>query len=244
VAIVFLVTAFTHAALIGMVNGIATDQRLTLGAGLVSGLRGLMILLPIEFVLMIPTWIILSIAFQSVPVAFLIDLGRPGGLQANSVLAYTNDLLSLLGLAIATNLVATAIGIGAERNLVIEQRSFRDSLFNGWQLLRTKFMDFVGFTGALMIVEIGISIALALAGQQILTSLGFDLSDPNLQIDPNIMLSTPLGAVLLGAQILVTTLLTVLSSSVWTLAYLEWQNPAPVEVVPAEKSAGKKKNRD
>jgi hypothetical protein len=241
VLLAFIITAFTHGALISMVNTIANDQRITLGFSIQSGFRWLAILILIEFALMIPTWIVLYIASGSLLTTFLIDLGQPGGLQANSVLNYAGSILSLAGLAIAFNLAASALGIGIERSIIIEKRSALEAFKWGGQLLRNKLMDFIAFAGILFLIEIGIGFVLSLAGQQVLSSMGINLTDPNSQIDPIILFSNPIGVVLLAVQIITATFLTIFASTVWTLAYREWQNPTPIEAKPDDKRAVKKK---
>lgn len=238
VLLIFLVVAFTRGALISMVNANVDEQPLTLGQGIQSGFRWLASLLLIELALMIPVWIVIFVASGSLLTTFLIDLGQPDGLQASSILNYIGAILSLAGLALVLNIALSALGIGVERAIVIDKKSISEALKEGLQLLRSKYLDFIVFAGILFMIGIGVSLVLSLAGQQVLSSMGIDLTDPNLKTDPIILFSSPLGVVLLGVQIIATTALTILASIVWTLVYRQWHAP---EIIEAPETKADKK---
>ena len=180
----------------------------------------------------------LSSASGSLLTTFLIDLGQPDGLQASSILNYIGAILSLAGLALVLNIALSALGIGVERAIVIGKKSISEAFKEGLQLLRSKFGDFIVYAGILFMIGIGVSLVLSLAGQQVLSSMGIDLTDPNLKTDPIILFSSPLGIVLLGLQIIATTALTVLASIVWTLVYRQWHAP---EIIEAPETKADKK---
>ena len=128
-----------------------------------------------------------------------------------------------------------AIGVSAERAVVIDEMPIWPSIVKGWKFLWGKFGDY--FTIVLLLIGIAILVGIIFAciltpilcgvfglgaassvnafrqgGANILAGL-FVLVGPALLI-----------AVLLG--LLLGTLANVFTSSVWTLAYREWNKPA------------------
>jgi hypothetical protein len=230
-AVVFIITAFTTGALIGLVQLAAKQEPASIGAGIRSGLANLPPLLIVSVLLAVPVWIALSVYFYStggsITEVILSGMGQPNGLQLGDLLNNLPALLSLVGVIFATGILMHAIGVGAERAIVVDQESILVAFKQGYTLLRTKIVDFV--TWAMIL-------AVAILSLQLITGLLLSqmIGAPNL--DQNF-----LGGTLVTLNVVTGAIITVLISTVWTLVYLEWQNPTPVEIVPDEKHVSKKK---
>jgi hypothetical protein len=125
-----------------------------------------------------------------------------------------------------------AIGISAERAVVIDEMPIWPSIVKGWKFLWGKFGDY--FTIVLLLIGIGILAGIIFAcilvpilcGTLGMGAVGA-LGDNDMNIFTRIMVFTGptiLIAVLLG--LLFGTLANVFTSSVWTLAYRQWTQPA------------------
>jgi hypothetical protein len=229
--VAFLVTAFTTGALIGLVQLAAKHEPASIGAGLRSGLAHLPSLLIVSVILAVPVWIVLSLYFYStggsINEVILSGMGQPNGLQVSDLLNNLPSLLSLVGVIFAVSLLVHAISVGAERAIVVDQQSILAALKQSTVLLRTKIVDFI--TWALIL-------AVAILSIQLLTGLILSqlIGAPNLD-------QSFLGGVLVTLNVVTGTIISVLIATVWTLVYLEWRNPTPVEIIPAEKHISKKK---
>ena len=230
-AVVFIVTAFTSGALIGLVQLTAKQEPVSIGAGLQSGVRCLPALLIVSLILAVPVWIALSAYFYStggsINEVILSGMGQPNGLQISDLLNNLPALLSLVGVIFVTSILAHAISVGTERAIVVDQQAILAAFKQGYTLLRTKIVDFI--TWALIL-------AVAILSIQLITGLILSqlIGAPNLE-------QSFLGGILVTLNVITGTIITVLISTVWTLVYLEWQTPTPVEDTPDEKRITKKK---
>jgi hypothetical protein len=126
-----------------------------------------------------------------------------------------------------------AIGVSAERAVVIDEQPIGTSIIRGWKFLWGKFGDY--FTIVLLLIGLGIVAGILFAciltpilcgvmGMGAVSAFG----DNDLNLFARILVFTGptiLIAVLLG--LLFGTLANVFTSSVWTLAYREWTKPVP-----------------
>jgi len=232
--IAFLLTTYADGALMGMVNAIGGGQKASVGFGFRAGAKRFLHLLAVRFTLALPTLIlgIISAIALSQVVFTSGDNLEPGQFFNRTFAAVS----SLGALSFVVGLLMMAIGVSAERAVVLDELPIWPSIVKGWKFLWGKFGDY--FTIVLLLIGIGILAGIVFAciltpilcgvmGMGAVSAFG----DNDMSIFTRILVFTGptiLIAVLLG--LLFGTLANVFTSSVWTLAYREWTKPAP----PAE----------
>jgi hypothetical protein len=229
--VAFLLTTYADGALLGMVNAIGGGQKVSVGFGFRAGARRFLHLLAVRLVLALPTLIlgiISAIALSQVVFTPGNDLG-PGQFFNRTFAAVS----SLGALAFVVGLLMMAIGVSAERAVVLDEQPIWPSIVKGWKFLWGKFGDY--FTIVLLMIGLGILAGIVFAciltpilcGTLGMSAVGaFGADDAN--VFTRLMVFTGptiLVAVLLG--LLFGTLANVFTSSVWTLAYREWTRPVP-----------------
>ena len=228
--IAFLLATYADGALMGMVNTIGGGQKVGVGFGFRAGARRFLPLLAVRFVLALPALILGLIAAVSVS---QMVFNPSEELGPSSMFMRNFSVISGLGaLAFVVSLLMMAIGVSAERAVVLDDRPIWPSIVQGWKFLWGKFGDY--FTIALLFILVSIAAGLVFACLLIpilCGALGLGAAsafgDNNLSIFTRIMVFTGptiLIAVLLG--LLFGTLANVFTSSVWTLAYRQWTQPA------------------
>jgi hypothetical protein len=229
----FLLVTYADGALMGMVNAIGGGQKANLGFGFRAGARRFLPLLAVRFLLALPA---LLLAISTAIVMSQLVLGPAEDFGPAQFFSRTFTAISGLGtLGFVVGLLMMAIGISAERAVVIDEMPIWPSIVKGWKFLWGKFGDY--FTIVLLLIGIAILAGIILAC--ILTpilcgavGLGAASSLNAFQRDGASILAglfvvlgpAVLIAVLLG--LLFSTLANVFTSSVWTLAYREWNRPA------------------
>jgi hypothetical protein len=232
--IAFLLTTYADGALMGMVNAIGGGQKASVGLGFRAGAKRFLHLLAVRFTLALPLIVlglISAVALSQVVSTPGNDLGT--GQFFNRSFAAVS---SIGALSFVVGLLMMAIGVSAERAVVIDEQPIWPSIVRGWKFLWGKFGDY--FTIVLLLIGLGIVAGIVFAcflipilcgtiglgaassvnafrqgGGNFLTGL-FVIAGPAVLI-----------TVLLG--LLFGTLANVYMSSVWTLAYREWTKPAP-----------------
>jgi hypothetical protein len=227
----FLLATYADGALMGMVNTIGGGQKPSVGDGFRAGAKRFVPLLGVRFILALPA-LILGIISAIVMSQIILTPGNDLG----SMQTFTRTFSAISGLgalAFVVGLLMMAIGVSAERAVVLDDMPIWASIVKGWKFLWSKFGDY--FTIALLFVLVGIAAGLIFAC--ILTpilcgAMGLGavsaFGDSDMSIFTRIMVFTGptiLIAVLLG--LLFGTLVNVFSSSVWTLAYRQWTQPVP-----------------
>ncbi len=224
----FVAAAFAEGALISMVNAIADNE----GAGLIDGLRAglarLIPLLAVSVVLMIPVWLVLVFMTGSVDPIFTSGLGRPDTLQPTNMVNVAGSVFSLVGVIIALQLAASAIGVGAERAIVLEDTPIVSALQRGWTLLRMKYATFI----SIALVFLGMGLAISLLFGWVIVPLLVTLLSPEIAaaqaqgraIDLAAYFFSPANVVFLMVNLIAGSLITAFISSVWTLAFRHWQS--------------------
>jgi hypothetical protein len=237
----FLLATFADGALMGMVNTIGGGQKVGVGFGFRAGAKRFLPLLGVRFVLALPALILGLIAAVSVSQLVLNpsdDLGSSSAFMRNfSAMAGLGTLSFVVGL------LMMAIGVSAERAVVLDDMSIWPSIVKGWKFLWGKFGDY--FTIALLFILVGIAAGLVFACLLIpilCGTLGLGaasaFSNNDMSIVTRLMVFTGptiLIAVLLG--LLFGTLANVFTSSVWTLAYRQWMSPAQLATSTASPAA-------
>jgi hypothetical protein len=226
----FLLATYADGALMGMVNAIGGGQKASVGFGFRTGAKRFLHLLAVRFVLVLPT---LLLAIITAIVMSQIVFGPREDFGPEQFFNRTFSAVSGLGaLGFVVGLLMMAIGISAERAVVLDEAPIWPSIVKGWKFLWGKFGDY--FTIVLLLIGVAILAGIIFAciltpilcgtmGMGAISAFG----DNDMSIFTRIMVFTGptiLVAVLLG--LLFGTLANVFTSSVWTLAYREWNKPA------------------
>ena len=228
--IAFLLTTYADGALIGMVNAIGSEQKINLGFGFRAGAKRFLQLLAVRFTLALPALLLAIIAGI---VASQLVLTTPDNTNPQQFFNRTVGAVAGLGtLSFIVALLMAAIGVSAERAVVIDELPIWPAIAKGWKFLWSKFGDY--FTIVLLFIGLGIAAALVFACILVpilcgTIGLGAVSSFNSFRQDgANVFASV---ITLLGPSLLITVLLgllfgilvNVFTSSVWTLAYREWQ---------------------
>ena len=138
--------------------------------------------------------------------------------------------LGILGFIVG--LLTMGIGVSAERAVVIDELPIWPSIVKGWKFLWSKFGDYfiivVLFIGVAILAGIVFACLLAplLCGTVGLGTLG-TLGDNSPNVFTRVIaLTGPTIVVGVLLSLVLGTLVNVFASSVWTLAYREWNKPA------------------
>ena len=239
-AFAFLVATFAQGALIRMVGSIDTGQKAGVGAGFRAAGRRFWPLLAVRFVLALPILIIGLIGALTVSASVSDLLNSSSQPPFNFGLFGPAAGLGIVGFLVV--LLMMAIGVSAERAVVLDEMSIGQSLAQGWKMLRGKLRDYLAI--ALIFIAVGIVVGLifvcALAPivlGSISTQLGAALSARQ---NPQEFMRIVFGPVVV-IQLLLGLLLgiwaNVFVSSVWTLAYRRWRGAALQPATPVPQSA-------
>jgi len=126
-------------------------------------------------------------------------------------------------LILLASLVTSAIGVGADRAVVLENQPVFAALRRGWSLLTTHLSDFVMINLFAIGIGIVISFAYACTLGPILTSLILSQAPAGTPLDTTTLTTNPGYLLILAVGALIGVFLEVLLASVWTLAFREWQ---------------------
>jgi hypothetical protein len=227
----FIATAFTTGALITMINRAADGQPVTVADGIQAGLQRLVPLIGLRLLLMIPVWIVLFIATGSAVVAFTSSLAQPGGIQPTSAAAIFGSIFGVVGLIIVLSLILGAISIGADRSIVLENRPVIDALKRGWELFTSNIGDYIVIGILMVIVGLAIGLLFGCAIGVLVSAIVGGQSPAATSLNQGVALSGP-GLILSTVlSLIISVVLEVLFSGVWTLAYRRWRSvgtPQPV----------------
>jgi hypothetical protein len=231
--IAFLLVTYADGALMGMVNAIGGGQKVSMGFGFRAGAKRFLHLLAVRFLLALPA---LILAIVGAIVASQLAFNTPEDLGPGQFFSRTFTAISGLGaLAFVAVLLMSAIGVSAERAVVIDELPIWPSIVKGWKFLWGKFGDY--FTIVLLLI--GIAIVAGIIFACLLTPIlcgvfglgaassvyAFRQGGANILTGLFVLLGPAvLIIVLLGLA--VATLANVFTSSVWTLAYRQWTQPA------------------
>lgn len=218
--IVLAIGCAANAAIIGLTQAVERGEAITIRSGVQLGLRFFRPLIGLRLIFHIPATI-LSIA------TFLV-LSRL--VLGPVVLGYSETLLALqavgllpilLIIGLIFGLLIGAIGIGADRGIVLEGLGVFAALTFGWQKFRQnpgKYVSVTGIfvsTGLLIVLLIACPLAMLLAERLTelarLVPVGADLTP--------LLLSSPLGLITGAVLLALYAFATVYIAIVWTLAY-------------------------
>ncbi len=219
-AVAYVIFAFTTGAIIGMVNGLADGKPISVLDGWNLGRQRVVGLFNLSMLLRTPLWLLLLISTGAITSIFS-DLGMPLGMQATNAAAYARGLSSALGLILVVSVFLQAISVGAERAIALEGRSVLAALRHGWKLLRTYWSDYVVIGLMLVFINIIISVTfsctIGAAAQSQLQSQTNALTSLRTAPAISALVLNIVVSLLFGAFVFM------LASSVWTLAFREWQ---------------------
>ncbi len=230
IIIAFLLATYADGALISMVNTISGGQKVSVGDGFRAGAKRFLHLLAVRLTLALPA---LILAIMAAGVASQWFFGPGDDLNPRQFFTPAFGAAAGLGtLSFVVALLMMGVGVSAERAVVIDELPIWPSIVKGWKFLWSKLGDYfiivVLFIGVAILAGIVLACILApiLCGTIGLGTLGA-LGDNNAPFFTRAVVFTGptiLIGVLLG--LLIGTLVNVFSSSVWTLAYREWNKPA------------------
>ena len=225
--IAFLLVTYADGALIGMVNAIGGGQKTSVGDGFRAGAQRFVPLLAVRFTLALPALILALISAAALSQMVLNFDNDFGSLRVFSAISGLGALGFLVGV------LMMAIGVSAERAVVLDDSPIWPAIIKGWKTLWGKFGDY--FTIVLLFIVLGIAAGLVFAcvlipfmcGMMGMTAFSAFSESNNMSMLARVLVFTGpaiVVAVLLG--LIFGTLTNTFVSSVWTLAYREWNKPA------------------
>jgi hypothetical protein len=217
--------AFLTGVLITAVNSQAEDRPEGVVSGIQAGVQPFLPLLLLGLILTTPTW-----------VSEQISLALTGSIRANPDPSNIQNLLSqaslllccLSPLFLVVSLLLLAIGMGAERGVVLEGLGVIAGFTRGWNLLRSRFSDI--FLIGLMMLGIGLALLILFGCPAIFLGVIANgaLSGP----DDLATASNSFNPWITLALTVVFTPLGLFFSAVWTLAFRRWQGKDDTAVAP------------
>lgn len=125
------------------------------------------------------------------------------------------------------SILVAAIDIGAERTVVLDGKTIGPALLQGWNVLWHNLVDYIAVTLIFLVLGIAVGLAFALLLTPLLFADVFiSLGHGTVELNAFTFTTSALGPLLLVAAMLALVfgmLVTVFTSSVWTIAYREWQ---------------------
>ncbi len=243
--IAFLLVTYADGALMGMVNAIGGGQQAGLGFGFRAGARRFLPLLAVRFLLALPS---LVLALTAAIVMSQLILSPTEASGPGAFFGRTFTAISGLGaLAFIVALLMMAIGISAERAVVIDELPIWPSIVKGWKFLWSKFGDY--FTIVLLLIGLAILVGIILLcvlapilcgalGLGAASSVGaFRQNDVAGILAGLFVFLGPIALIAILLGLVVSMLANVFTSSVWTLAYREWNKPAAAALQPVAPAA-------
>jgi hypothetical protein len=218
--------AFLTAALIRQVNAIADGQAVNAADAFRGGARRYLPMLLLGIILTIPIWLIGVVTNPLLSSMVANQLGTPAGAvpqisaQALSTLCLALPLILILYLLAA--LILSALGVGAERAVALEQAGVGAALGRAWQLVKSKLSDFIVI--GLIMLAIALAIGVLVVCPFLVLSMGQVISAGATSDYTSITgaISRYSGAFSIFG-LLIYMPITILFSGVWTLAFRRWQ---------------------
>ncbi len=217
VLIGFVFATFGDAALIYLINKLEMRERVTLGTGLDAGEKIFQLLI-VRAILFLPNVLMAVLTFAALGGQMSrVNLASP----ANSLASVFGGLCGGILLVFLVSLLTSALAVGAERAIVIEKLSIGRALGLSWQLLATQMGDFIMIGLIFMGLSFLIGILFSCVGQPLL-GLMFSTASPT-ALRSGGLLTNPIVLLTLSIGLIGNVLMTILGTSVWTLAYREWR---------------------
>jgi hypothetical protein len=222
----FIISTFARSGLYRMINSIEENQPMSVGAGFSAAGEKFLPLLAVRLILALPTIILGAIAagsFLSMFSSFIGDSNTSSGLfdfSAFSSLAGLGAVVAIIGL------LASGIGISAERGVVLDDLPVLSAIGRGWKYLWKFFADYFTIILIWIVLAIGIGILFGCAlAPFLLAGLGASLGSlrPGFNITTfTTALVGPVAIIAVLVGLLFGTFISVFDASIWTLAYRVW----------------------
>lgn len=235
--VLFIVSTYARSGLYKMIMAIEDQQPLSVGQGFSAAGEKFVPLLAVRLVLALPTIILGVIAAGSVMSIFSNLMGDSG---SSGSLFNISNFSSVAGLGAALTIVALltwAVGISAERAVVLDDLPLMEAITRGWKYLWKNFADY--FTIILIWFVLGIGIGVLFACTLLpflLFSLGASLTSLQSGFNMATLTTQLVGPVAFFAvliSLLFGTFINVFEAGVWTLAYRAWRAPeTPTSIMP------------
>lgn len=225
--VLFVISTFARAGLYCMLNAIEEQQPLSVSAGFNAAGKKFLPLLAVRLILMLPT-IILGVIAAGSFVSLFSGLINESPQSVNFFDFGALGAIAGLGAVIAIlSLLASAIGISAERAVVLDDLPVFGSIVRGWNYLWQKFADYFIIGLIWLVLAIGLGILFVCALTPILIA-GIGPSFGSLRPGVNIIALTfnlvgPITLVAVIIGLLFGTFITIFETAVWTLAYRIWR---------------------
>ena len=223
-SLMFMLLTFSEGGLISLVNSIRDREPINLRVGLTAANQNFLPLLAVRAVLALPLLVASGLAAQSILPAFFALFTEPTGERLFNLGTIAN-IASGGGVLLVLSFLITTIGVGAERAVVLEHKSIGAALGHGVQLFVRNFLAYVDIAVIFVVTGfiVGVVFALILAPFMFIFILP-TVRQPDLSyVTFTTNLAGPIGVIAVLVGLLLGTLVAVLTSTMWTLSFREWQ---------------------
>ena len=223
-SLMFMLLTFSEGGLISLVNSIRDREPINLRVGLTAANQNFLPLLAVRAVLALPLLVASGLAAQSILPAFFALFTEPTGERLFNLGTIAN-IASGGGVLLVLSFLITTIGVGAERAVVLEHKSIGAALGHGVQLFVRNFLAYVDIAVIFVVTGfiVGVVFALILAPLMFIFILP-TVRQPDLSyVTFTTNLAGPIGVIAVLVGLLLGTLVAVLTSTMWTLSFREWQ---------------------
>ena len=223
-SLMFMLLTFAEGGLISLVTTVRDQKPIDLRAGLSAANKNFLPLLVVRAVLALPLLIASGLAAQSILPAFFALFTEPTGERLFNLGTIAN-ITGGSGVLLVLSLLITAIGVGAERAVVIEHKPAVAALGRGVQLFARNSLAYMGIAMMFVIAGfiVGVAFALILAPFMFIFILPTVRQTDLSYVTFTTNLAGPIGAIAVFVGLLLGMLVAVLTSTMWTLSFREWQ---------------------
>jgi hypothetical protein len=216
-----LIGMLAHAALIGLTQSAERGNEITFKAGLRAGWQHIDRLIIIRLIFNIP-FVILALLGLTLMQRLIDPAAGPLTFSQSLLVLDDAGLLSIfLIVSLICGVFVGAIGIGADRAVVIDGMEVVAALRQGWQTLRDHIGQYVAISGILVSTIVLSTLVLACPAM-ILFANQFDSLTANAGLSTDVsaaLLNQPSGIVLIVIGVLIYAAATTFASIMWTIAY-------------------------
>ncbi len=223
----FMLHTLAQGALIRMVGLWQRHQEATLRDGVRAAWHYFLPLLAVRFLLALPLVLAGMLTAHSIVPALAGLFTEPTG-ERLVTLGQAEQLAGLSLPLVALSLLIAAIDIGAERAVVLNDSPLGRALLQSVKALWHNLLDYIviGLTFLVLGVIVGLTFVVLLAPiffVDTLTALSHGIDELKAFTFTTSALG-PLALVVLVLALVLGTLVTVFTASVWTIAYEDWQS--------------------
>jgi hypothetical protein len=196
-----------------MVSAISEKRPVNFSTGMDAGFHWIGRLFVINLILAIPIWIVARFYTRSWEAVL--------GWSISQIYQWIVTFGISATFILLVSILCNAIGIGAERAVVLRQHSVSKALKQGGRLLWTRLGDYVVI--GLLLVVVGTGIALLFGCGMLVTGYVFGPVDSIRSLDYFLGSWTVSSVIRTILWLAASIVITVFESTVWTLAFREWQ---------------------